>query len=481
MKSFITISIITFSLILNSCSKSFLDVDQNTLTSTVLKQEYVKDLNSMQEFVNGIYAIISRDFYLGTNQIYPDLIADNVKPVNVYTYTPGMLPHYFWQQNQTDNNNSLWTIGYQLIRSCNFVLEKIDDLKAENPIRASYLKGEALGIRAFIHFILVNTFAQSYNFTSNGNHPGIPYIKSSDWKTSYIRNSVGEVYSLMENDLKTSMGLLSTAAFNRLTINYYAAKALLARIYLFKEDWRQSKSLALEVVASIPLMTNTQAKKMYPDSLFRKGESEALFQLSPSSKRLLSGGYTTSFQGIYFVNAGNAFLATKEIADILTQNPDDVRKVWVKSGGVGKDSIKKYPTNVIPGFGTSATDLARSYYQTLFRSSEMYLTISEAAAKSGDETMARTYLDTIRQRANPMSKTTIVSGAALLDSIYLERRKELAFEGLRMFDLLRWKKPVSRLDVSNGAPTSLPYPSTNAISPIPYIDSKNGIPQNPGY
>ena len=113
----------------------------------------------------------------------------------------------------------------------------------------------------------------------------------------------------------------------------------------------------------------------------------------------------------------------------------------------------------------------------------MYLTAAEAYAKVNREDSAKYFLDAIRMRANSSASPTTATGNALLDIIYTERRKELAFEGLRMFDLLRWKKGVARsADVTNGAPLSLPYPSNKAIAPIPPGDIKiGGLQQNPGY
>jgi hypothetical protein len=70
----------------------------------------------------------------------------------------------------------------------------------------------------------------------------------------------------------------------------------------------------------------------------------------------------------------------------------------------------------------------------------------------------------------------------LLDLIYKERRKELAFESLRMYDLQRWKKGVNRIDVMAGSPANLPYPSNKAIAPIPLSDVKlAGLTQNQDY
>lgn len=460
---------------ISSCRKSFIDVDDR---SVILREQYVKDLNSLQQYVNGIYVWLATECYGGTrgHQLYADLIADNIKPTPTNTST--LIPHYMWNQStgsSSTNMDALWQSLYHLIRSCSFAIDKATDLKGEDAIKASQLQAEAYSVRALAHFVLVNVFAQSYNYTSGGTHPGVPYITSWDWNDPSSRNTVLEVYNGMISDLQTAISLFPGTDINKIAMNQYAAKALLARIYLFKEDWQQAKLLATEVATTVPLLPSAS----YPAKLFTPEETEALFQLAPSSENLITSSYTTAFQGFTF--RGNNFLATKDIADLLTQNPNDNRRKWITSSSLGKDSVRKYPINVVPGFGTG-TNPNRSYYQTLLRSSEMFLTVAEAAAKTGDESTARTYLDAIRQRANPSASNSDATGSALLDSIYLERRKELAFEGLRMFDLLRWKQDVKRLDVATGAPLILSYPSNKAIAPIPRQDVDNGgIPQNVDY
>jgi starch-binding outer membrane protein, SusD/RagB family len=112
----------------------------------------------------------------------------------------------------------------------------------------------------------------------------------------------------------------------------------------------------------------------------------------------------------------------------------------------------------------------------------MYLTAAESYAHLSNTDSARYYLDAIRIRANSSAASSMATGPALLDSIYKERRKELAFEGTRMFDLLRWKKGVNRPDETNPAFKTLSYPNNKAIAPVPTVDVEvSGMSQNPGY
>jgi hypothetical protein len=112
----------------------------------------------------------------------------------------------------------------------------------------------------------------------------------------------------------------------------------------------------------------------------------------------------------------------------------------------------------------------------------MYLTTAESYARLNNEDSARYFLNEIRTRANIPIVTSSVTGTTLMDTIYQERRREFAFEGLRMFDLLRLKKGVNRSDAWGSSVQTLPYPSDKAIAPLPQNDVKvAGLSQNIGY
>jgi hypothetical protein len=464
-----------------SCKKSFLD-EGIANTKILTRQDYIKDLKTTNEYLSGVYTKLGSDLFSGYNLIYPEAVADNIKPV-VGTGSQGATPlaaQYEWKQQVNDvsglyitssiNCNELSYGGYQLIRSCNFVLEKASEYKAENPSLADAMMGQAYAIRALSHFMLLNVFAQSYNFTGEGSHPGVAYITSSNWTVPVSgRNTVAEVYTNLISDLKNAILLLPVATSSTLIMNRNAAKGLLARVYLFKGDWTLAKNLAREVSTVVPIMITN-----YPGKLFTLSETEALFQLPPGIVPV--DQYGTSFASSYF-RSNLQFRATTDIALLLNEDLNDARKVWVTSVS-GNWHVTKFPVNVVAG----GFDPDGAYYHSVLRSSELYLMAAEAYAQLNNMDSARFYLDAIKKRANPSALATTSSGAALLEAIYKERRKELVFEGYRMFDLLRWKKGVNRADALTTAAQTLPYPSNKAIAPIPGLDvNVSGFKQNLDY
>lgn len=467
-------------LIMNmSCNKDFLDVPDKT---SILRQVYVKDLATTGEYLNGIYVEIGSNFYSAATLIYPDLVADNLKPIVGGT---SLSSHYSWNQQASEdqavrfattakNANGLWFSGYRIIRDCSFIIETIDQYRDENPSKADNYKGQALALRALVHSVLVNTFSHTYNFTSDATHTGIPYVTTSDYRIPVSRLSVAKVYEYMVMDLTKAVHLLPAATENVLLFNRNAAMALMARIMLIKGDFANAKMWATKVATLIPLMTISEG---YPSNLFTPIEKEALFQLPPSAIGVDGGTYSSVYPGYYLAKPFLRFTATNDIATILSEDTLDIRKVWVKADNMAW-YVTKYPIGVMAEYPVPAG----AYYQTLFRSSEMYLTAAEAYAHLQNEDSARYYLNAIRLRANPLALQNETTGDALFDAINKERRKELAFEGFRLYDLLRQKKGVSRIDAPNPAARDLSFPNNKAICPIPLSDiTIAGLQQNTGY
>lgn len=463
-------------MICTSCTKKFLDVDN---TQQLYRETYVKDLTTLREYMRGVYYLYSSSVESGEAAgAYADVVADNIRPMTL-TSSNATISHYNWVQESVPsalrNMNALWRNGYNTIRNASFVVQKAAEYAAEDATVAGVLKGEALALRALIHWRLVCVFAQPHAFTADGSHIGIPYITTYDFTQAYHRNTVAEVYNSMIDDLNEAINLLPAISTDTRQMNKRAAKALLARVYLYKGDYTNAKRWAAEVATEAPLMTIANG---YPNDMFKLKNAtatESLFQLTP---------FTQNAWGRFLRRSPITHVSTNDLGLIITESSTDVRRTWVFDtivANVHHLLIKKFPANVAPEIpGQTTTEAA--YYTPVLRSSEMFLTAAEAAAHTNDESGARTYLNAVRKRADPSRPDVTATGTALLDSIEKERRKELSFEGYRMFDLLRLKKGVTRIDVLPGVPTSLPYPNHKAIAPLPYDEVSIGkLKQNESY
>jgi hypothetical protein len=123
----------------------------------------------------------------------------------------------------------------------------------------------------------------------------------------------------------------------------------------------------------------------------------------------------------------------------------------------------------------------------VIRYAEVLLTLAEAYYRTNDETNAKLYLNMVAKQRDPSFAGYTSTGAQLLDDIILERRKELAFEGLRYPDLLRLNRDVVRVNINNNyvgiTPLTLPVSNFRRLQPIPQqeLDANPNISQNPGY
>ena len=140
--------------------------------------------------------------------------------------------------------------------------------------------------------------------------------------------------------------------------------------------------------------------------------------------------------------------------------------------------------NKFPNTGSADKDETK-----VIRMSEVFLIAAEAAYHTGDEPGALTYLNAVATQRDPNFTGYSSSGQSLLDDILLERRKELAFEGHRYWDLASNNLDVVRVNLAGNYPGNVPLTLSandfHRILPIPQseLDANPSIreQQNPGY
>jgi len=155
----------------------------------------------------------------------------------------------------------IWEVFYGSIFSCNYALEAIDELAAENlkngtgdaegmTTTMKALQAEALMLRAYDHFVLVNTFSQAYKGdAASRNDLGVPYITetSTDFQLHNLRGNVSECYEKIIADIEKALPNVSDqhlAIAPKYHFNANAAHALAARVYLHHHDWAKAEEQA---------------------------------------------------------------------------------------------------------------------------------------------------------------------------------------------------------------------------------------------
>ena len=354
---------------------------------------------------------------------------------------------------------SIWSACYNIIFGANAIMEGLANSSSRVSMEVStQLEGEARFIRAFCHFYLVNLFGE------------VPYVATTDYRINSIvsRTSVTEVYQQIIDDLIEAKELLTDdyPSDGRVRPNKGVATALLARVYLYTEDWANAEIQSTEVIKNTSLYGLTDL-----DLVFLINSNETIWQLFPEE------GRNNGFDGSTFIVVDAPSIAV--LSDYLFnafENGDARKDNWV--GSVTTESN----TYIFPFKYKSQDNDPESEYSMVFRLAEQYLIRAEARAQQNRLTEAIVDLDMIRQRAKlPLISITnpSMSQSDLLQAIEQERRVELFTEwGHRWFDLKR----TGHIDaVLSTVKTS--WEPTDILLPLPQneIEINQNITQNPGY
>jgi hypothetical protein len=243
MKKFIyNILVISVGLALFSCS-DFLDKVPDNRAELRAPDQITKLL--VDGYILGNYSLIaelSGDNFIDNNS--PD---DNGNRNNLASYDRADDEAFAWEDivssNRQDSPSAIWESAYHAIAVANHALQQIQELEAAgrgNEVSAQ--KGEALLIRAFNHFNLVNIFAHAYRTEElSKNDPGVPYVTEPERvvMVSAERLSVAEVYKRIEEDVTEGLPLIDDAIYTvpKYHFNRVAANAFAARFYLYKKDY----------------------------------------------------------------------------------------------------------------------------------------------------------------------------------------------------------------------------------------------------
>ncbi|SCY73963.1 SusD family protein [Flavobacterium anhuiense] len=351
-----------------------------------------------------------------------------------------------------------WNASYNQIYAANALIEGVEksqNLSAENK---KQLKGEALFIRALVHFYLTNLFGS------------IPYITGTDYRknSKASRVDIQKAYEYAIADLSSAAEMLPAlySPADRIRANKWVCRALLSRVYLYNRQFAEASNEASALLNENSLFSLEQNI----DRTFLLNSKETIWQLQSAF-----AGQNTQ-EGVAFI-----FISTPPSVASLSPElfqsfaADDLRKShWIKSLSSGSfvwHHAFKYKER---------DNTAQSKeYSVIFRLAEQYLIRSEARALQGDLIGAKEDLDKVRLRAG-LDKTEAVTADEIINAVLQERRWELFTEqGHRFFDLKR----LGGLDNAL-SPVKPGWNTEDRLFPIPEAElstNPNLQPQNPGY
>jgi hypothetical protein len=491
MKSKIIIPYIitAFIVILSSCSKSFLN--KTPLTSNDLSTAISSEAD-LSVAVNGMYASLrATDLYGRSVPVKGDLMADNtfVATANSGRY---LALNNFSFNNADNYALGLWTNAYIAIKYANTIITT----SLPSSATVNQYVGEAYAVRALMHFELVRNFGHAYTVAPND--PGVPIVSTFDIKnfdpySLPSRNTVKEVYTQVIADLEKVYGLLTqyrgTAYFSK-----YAARALEARVYQNMGDWANAKITAVDVINNSGWTMLSASAYVAPSGTTAGGnyspggywanpavqsgsKNETMFEVAVD---LASNGGFDQLGAIYLTTGGNYgdILGTEELYNLYAAS--DVRKglmpIGTRSGQAGTVYLNFKFSNAANG--TDKDDIK------IIRLSDIILIAAEAYYSTGDIPNALVNLNKVAMQRDPSFTGFTSTGAKVLEDILTERRKELAFEGNRLWDLIRLQRSWTKIKNQNPLVTIDVMSSNQAlIYPIPVaeLNANSNIVQNPGY
>ena len=374
-----------------------------------------------------------------------------------------------WQYHMDRNSGyqtSYWRIYYQWILNANKILEAlaaIDKSNLTEPDQELYeqVQGEALCIRAFAHYDMVQQYAKSYVPGGSNTQDGVPYRLTSE-VGELARSTVAETYRLIIADLDNAISLLEgkevNDADNKEYLNHYSEKVALglrARVALTMGDYANAANYAVQ---AINVAEGEGFKLMSTPGEFTCGFSN----ITTDTNEALYAAMTLDDQTVYFYSfyaymswnfnssAVRSYVncMNKELYESMS--PTDYRRAWADPTGkadVPKSNYKKAPYQNRKFTARSSSNGVGDV--AFMRLAELYLIASEAYARAGQESEAKEIFTKFQQTRDPEYTPSNNTGEAFITEIMNSRRVELWGEGQRYFDLKRLHQNLQRDSLSD--------------------------------
>lgn len=451
----------------------------------------LENIAGVRGIVAGAYnRLLSTAAYTNTRIAAPEVLADNTQLI-------GTSGRYV---SETTNNLGTgvggWGTYFALINDANYIIDGVDNLDATQAERDRF-RGEMLFLRALAYHDLSKSYGYEPGREINNFNLSVmlrtePTRGTTDADTPLPRNTNVEVYEQIEQDLLLAIDLLGEAGgTNRFLATEGAAKALLARVYLYWSRYPEAAAWAQEAMDTpgVSLATPDQVP-----SLFATTDApgrESFFEVRVTSVDF-GGAVNNSLSALFTpaqwfdIAPSEALLETYEDGDARfnvevffeeddedEENPITLVTGWYSNRNLNDaevtiHSIKFNQTVEGPGAFIDNTPVLRY--------GEMLITRAEALARDEQFGLALTELNRLRVNRG-LDELSGLTGTDLIDEIMAERRRELAFEGHRWFDLKRLNSFLDK-------PAPLFPDDIRWLSQIPTLQveaSLGVIQQNPGY
>lgn len=466
------------SLLFGGCSE-WLDVKPYDQIS---EDELMESEEGFQKLLNGIYIELNDDDLYG-NALTVEMIEimggayEIGNDANTWSNYPDLKNYKYTTEYWRQRLDATWDKAYALVLNCNKLLQNIDSRKELFPgEHYNIIKGEALALRALLHFDLLRLFGPVYSLRPEA--LSIPYY-TAETLTPEPLLPASEVIAKVTADLKearillandpvitegtlmsgTSDGKSNFLRYRALRLNYYAVTGLLARVCLYAGQGRDAYAYATEVIKAanngiFPFVKKSDVSGATgdPDRIF---STEVLFALSHTSRNQLFKNYfdparVPDFTFKMETNLMNQLIYGGGIETGGNQDDYRCRVNWIASGSAryfykyaDLEETGKIENTMIP----------------LLRLGEMYLIAAEG--QSDNLVAGVSFVNTLRKNRGVSNLPTLTP-----DLLKYEYIRELYGEGQLFFMYKRLYSSIlwSASDSKNPQPAEsvfvVPLPDT---------------------
>lgn len=464
-----------------ACQKDWLD-EQSSMQVSAEEQFETKD--GFKDALMGVYIGMTDPALYGKDMTWNlvDLLSQQYATLPTNANYAGIQRFRYDTQRSSDELEALWAQGYNVIANINLVLEMIDKKKGVvGDIDYSLIKGELLTLRVFVHFDIMRLFG----YGDLGERQGLMQEYSIPYVTTFNKNitpqlSYTETFQLMKNDLDQALELLKEGPVyatdkpdgyydqvnrdgfydNReQRMNYYAAKALQARVLQWKGKQAEAGTVAEDVINnSFTQLINSETYPIASDRIFSQ---EILFALDTDGFKDLinplldAEGDGTNYDALYYtpnfvdetfeISNVNIGIADVRYNTLMEQQSRGFAETKLLQKGLTNETYNQMPLIKLP---------------------EMYYIAAESYAKSNQLTKAIAFLNQVRSSRGILEE---IPQSATKDEVLFEIKKEYKKEFLMEGQLFFYYKRTGE--------TNIPGVSDNVtinddIYVLPYPDQE---------
>lgn len=430
-------------ILFSSCQKGLVVVPNNAIPTSAA----IVDVGTARAAIIGTYDAV-QNYYASNYPTLGTITADNV----IFN---GTLSQYLQlDQNAIPADNVVTVATYQgiykAINSANSVIAYVPAVS--DPLLTDAEKNKILGEAYFIRALAYFDLGRGWG--------GVqlqlkPTIRLSDLKGTK-RSTLDQTYDQVLADLAKAEQLLPEDATTRNRAQQSTARALRARLHLYRKQWADAESDATLVIKNTKYTLVNPYKTFFTVPFL---SSESVFELTFTANDKNSFWnlwYPSSLGGQFTLKPSDAI-----VAKLNNPNIGGTRNALIAGSGSSVYGVL---------YNTSATSTDPSY---VIRIAELYLIRAEARAQQNNLDGALADLNAIRNRAG-VTNSTATTQADILQAIEDENSVEFAFEAHRWFDLVRTGRAGAVLGLTNKDYWLFPIPLSDVLS-------DPDVTQNPGY